>query len=129
RRFHAADGERAIGRSIIPHRLLRLEQEIADLGRKRAQAMTGRSQRDTAAMTFEKRKTQFLLEFTKVCRDVRLDGVQFGGGAANAAGAGDGLEYLQISVVHGNLRPASPFAGTRANVGAERGQRYAVYQG
>src|SRR6202012_208010 len=98
-RLQAPDAEGTIGLSVILNRLLGLAQQIANFSCEGTQPVPRGSQGDAAAVALEKRKAQFLLEFTQMRRHIRLDRVQLGGRAADATGAGDGLEYLQISVV------------------------------
>ena len=100
-RLHRSDRERSLRFAIVARRQQRLARQRGHALRIGQQAAAGAGQRHAAAVPLEQRGADLGLQRLHPLGDVGLHGVEFVGGAGDAAEARDGGKGQEVGQFHG----------------------------
>ena len=104
RGFHRSDRERSLRFAIVARRQQRLARQRGHPLRVGQQAAAGAGQRHAAAVPLEQRGADLGFQRLHPLGDVGLHGVEFVGGAGDAAEPGDGGKGQEIAQFHAGDR-------------------------
>ena len=103
-RLHRPDRQRSLRFAVVARGQQRLARQRRHPLRIGQQTAAGAGQRHAAAVPFEQRGADLGFQRLHPLRDVGLHGVEFVGGARNAAEPGDGRKGREVGQFHGLLR-------------------------